>query len=122
MKSITARQVRRKFSGIDELCRILSVRHGIEIATEKSEDPDNPRNNALIVSFEFADDKDKHFLTARDILIDFAVLPNPTCQESLYYFFRVFCYFSDEMSVFSSFLHLSTSVSFVLVEKCKVTT
>ena len=64
MRSITAKQVRRKFSGIDELCRILSARHGIEIATEKSENPDNPGNNALIVSFEFADGKEKHFLMA----------------------------------------------------------
>ena len=70
MRSITARQVRRKFSGIDELCRVLSVRHGIEIGTGKSENPDNPRKNSLIVSFEFADGKEKHFLTARAILIN----------------------------------------------------
>ncbi len=70
MKSITARQVRRILSGIDELCRILSVRYGIEVAAERSENPDNPRNNALIISFEFADGKEEHFLAARDILIN----------------------------------------------------
>ena len=70
MKSITAGQARRKFSGIDELCRILSVRHGIIIGAEKSENPDNSRDNALIVSFESADGKEKDFYTARATLID----------------------------------------------------
>ena len=70
MKAITARQAYRKFGGIDELCRILSVRYGILIGAEKSENPDDPRDNALIVSFEFPDDKKDRFLTAREALID----------------------------------------------------
>ncbi len=70
MKSITARQVLKKFSGINTLCSILSVRYGIEIGVEKSENPDNPRDNALIISFEFTDGNAKHFLAARNTLID----------------------------------------------------
>ena len=55
MKSITARQVFRRFSGINALCNTLSVRHGIKIGAEKSENPENSRDNALIISFEFTD-------------------------------------------------------------------
>ena len=81
MRSITARQVFRKFSGIDTLCPILSVRHGIKIGVEKSENPDNPTDNALIVSFEFADGKENHFLTARDRLIDCLLRRNLTLEH-----------------------------------------
>ena len=62
MKSITTRRVFRKFSGINALCNVLSVRHGIRIGAEKSENPDNTRDNVLIISFEFTDGNEKHFL------------------------------------------------------------
>lgn len=81
MKSITARQVFRRFSGINALCNTLSVRHGIKIGAEKSENPENSRDNALIISFEFADCNEKHFLTARDTLIDSLSLKNLTLEH-----------------------------------------
>lgn len=81
MKSITARQVFRKFSGINSLCRILSVRYGIKIDAEKSENFDNPRDNALVVSFEFADGKEKCFLAARGELIDSLLRKDMTIEH-----------------------------------------
>lgn len=81
MKSITARQVFRRVSGINALCNTLSVRHGIRIGAEKSENPDNPRDNALIVSFEFSDGNEKRFITARDTLIDSLLLNDLTLEH-----------------------------------------
>ena len=81
MKSITTRRVFRKFSGINALCNVLSVRHGIRIGAEKSENPDNPRDNVLIISFEFTDGNEKHFFAARDTLIDSLLLKNLTLEH-----------------------------------------
>ena len=81
MKSITARQAFRKFSGIHALCRILSVRYGIKIGAEKSENSNNPQDNALVVSFEFADGKEGRFLAARGELIDSLLRKDMTIEH-----------------------------------------
>lgn len=78
---MTARQVLRKFSGINALCKVLSVRHGIRIGAEKSENPDNPRDNALIVSFEVPDGGEERFHAARDTLIDSLLRRNLTLEH-----------------------------------------
>lgn len=70
MKEMTENQVRRRFRGIDELCRVLSVRHGVIIGAGRCEDPDNPRQHKFIVSFEIPPDKGKGFVEAREVVIE----------------------------------------------------
>jgi hypothetical protein len=70
MKEMTESQVHKKFRGIDELCRILSVRHGVIIGAERCENPNNPRQNKFIVSFEIPPDKYKGFFEAREVIIE----------------------------------------------------